>query len=148
MWSLTSQSLLRLTWFPFYRWENSKLLTVTKLVKWQAGMEPKQSLLPKLKLFCCHTMTSVQPCSEGAIVGIPQVPTRLPHPSPPHSELQVATKHWFSVSCVTQLPLAIYFTHGNIYVSMLFSQIIPPSPSPTVFKSLFFTSVSPLLPCM
>ena len=40
-------------------------------------MEPKQSLLPKLKLFCCHTMTSVQPCSEGAIAGIPQVPTRL-----------------------------------------------------------------------
>ena len=31
---------------------------------------------------------------------------------------------------------------------MLFSQIIPPSPSPTEFKSLFFTSVSLLLPCM
>ena len=30
---------------------------------------------------------------------------------------------------------------------MLFSQIIPPSPFPES-KSLFFTSVSPLLPCM
>ena len=40
------------------------------------------------------------------------------------------------------------FTHGNVYVSVLFSQIIPPSPSPTESKRLFFTSVSPLLPCM
>ena len=31
---------------------------------------------------------------------------------------------------------------------MPFSQITPPSPSPTVSKSLFFTSVSPLLPCV
>ena len=31
---------------------------------------------------------------------------------------------------------------------MLFSQIIPPSPSPTESKSLLFMSVSPLLPCM
>ena len=28
------------------------------------------------------------------------------------------------------------------YISMLFSQIIPPSPSPIEFKSLFFTSAS------
>ena len=38
--------------------------------------------------------------------------------------------------------------HMVMYVSTLFSQIIPPSPSPTKSKSLFFTSVSPLLPCM
>ena len=31
---------------------------------------------------------------------------------------------------------------------MLFSQIIPPSPSPTESKSLFFTSMSLLLSCI
>ena len=34
-------------------------------------------------------------------------------------------------------PLAFYFTYGNVYVSMLFSQFIPPSPSPTVSTSVF-----------
>ena len=33
------------------------------------------------------------------------------------------------------------------YVSMLFPQIILPSPSPTEYTSLSFMSVSPLLPC-
>ena len=50
-------------------------------------------------------------------------------------------------SCM-ELALVICFTYGNTHVSMLFSQIIPPLPSSTESKSLFFTSVSLLLPCM
>ena len=40
------------------------------------------------------------------------------------------------------------FTYGDIHISMLFSHSIPPPPSPTESKSLFFTSVSLLLPCI
>ena len=50
-------------------------------------------------------------------------------------------------SCI-ELALVICFTYGNIRVSMLFSQIITPLPSSTESKSLFFTSLSLLLPCI
>ena len=36
--------------------------------------------------------------------------------------------------------LVIYFTYDNMHVSMLFSQTIPPLPSPTESKRPFFTS--------
>ena len=41
--------------------------------------------------------------------------------------------------------LAICFTCDNLHVSMPFSYNIPPSPSPTESKRLFYTSVSLLL---
>ena len=53
----------------------------------------------------------------------------------------------FAMSYI-KLPLAIYFIYGNMCVSMLYFQIILPSPSHTVSTSLFFMSLSPLLPCM
>ena len=46
-----------------------------------------------------------------------------------------------------KLALVVCFTYGNIHISMRFSQIIPPSPSSTESKSLFFIPVSLLLPC-
>ena len=45
------------------------------------------------------------------------------------------------VSCI-QPGLVICFTLDNIYVSMLFSWNIPPSPSPTESKRSFYKSVS------
>ena len=63
-------------------------------------------------------------------------------PSHPSGSSQCTSpKH--PVSCI-EPGLAIRFTY-NIHVSMPFSQIIPPSPSPTESKRLFYTSVSLLL---
>ena len=77
-------------------------------------------------------------------MGVRVSPTLNPPPTslPSGSSHCIIPEH--PVSCI-ELGLAICFTYGNIHVSMLFSQIIPPSPSPTVSKSLLFTSVSLLL---
>ena len=68
---------------------------------------------------------------------------------PPHPILPGFTEHWLWAPWIIyiKLPLAICFTYGDVYVSMLSSQIIPPSPFPTESKSLFFVSVCPLLTC-
>ena len=69
----------------------------------------------------------------------------LPPPSPSHpSGSSQCTSPERPVSCIKP-GLVICFTYDNIHVSVLFFQIIPPSPSLTESKSLFFTSVSLLL---
>ena len=71
--------------------------------------------------------------------------TPLSNPSPYHpsgSSQCTSPKH--PVSCI-EPGLAIRFTYDIIHVSMPFSQIIPPSPSATESKRLFYTSVSLLL---
>ena len=69
-------------------------------------------------------------------------------PSPSHSSgSSQCTGPECPVSCI-EPGLEICFTYGNINVSMLFSQIIPTSPSPTESQSLFCTSVSLILFCI
>ena len=51
------------------------------------------------------------------------------------------------ISCI-EPGLVIRFIYEIIHVSMLFLQLIPPSPSPTESKRLFYTSVSLLLSCL
>ena len=71
--------------------------------------------------------------------------TPLPPPSPSHpSGSCQCTSPEDPVSCI-KTGLAIHFTCDNLHVSMPFSQIILPSPSPTESKRLFYTSVSLLL---
>ena len=74
----------------------------------------------------------------------------FPFPIPlPIRSLWVFPVHqpWALVSCI-QPGLVICFTLDSILVSMLFSQNIPLSPSPTESQSLFCTSVSLFLFCI
>ena len=81
----------------------------------------------------CHTSTWI--CHRS---------TRIPHPEPPSlyhlsgSSQCTSPKH--PVSCI-EPGLVIHFIYDTIRVSMPFSQIIPPSPSPTESKRLFYTTV-------
>ena len=71
--------------------------------------------------------------------------TLLPPPAPFHpsgSSQCTSPKH--PVSCI-EPGLATHFIHDILHVSMPFSQIFPPSPSPTESIRLFYTSVSLLL---
>ena len=74
----------------------------------------------------------VKPQGESAI-GI--------HMSPPSSHpiphLWVVIEHWCELpESYSKSPLAIYFTYGDMYVSMLLSHFAPPSPSLPVSTSL------------
>ena len=67
----------------------------------------------------------------------------LPCPYNPSGSSQCTSpKH--PVSCI-EPGLVTRFIYDIIRISMPFSQIIPPSPSPTESKKLFYTSVSLLL---
>ena len=71
--------------------------------------------------------------------------TFLPSPSPYHpsgSSQCTSPKH--PVSCI-EPGLVTRFIHDYIHVSMPFSQISPPSPSPTESIRLIYTSASLLL---
>ena len=71
--------------------------------------------------------------------------TPLPSPTPYHlSGTSPCTSPKHRVSCIEHR-LAIHFLHDSIHVSVPFSQIIPPSPSPSESKSPLYTFVSLLL---
>ena len=89
----------------------------------------------------CHTSTCI--CYGCICVPNPEPP--LPPLSPYHpsgSSQCTSPKH--PVSCIKP-GLATRVIYDIIHVSMPFSQIIPPSPSPTESKRLFYTSVFLLL---
>ena len=82
----------------------------------------------------------------GIHFNLPPSFTPLPPLSPPCSSRLSQSTSFACLASYIKLPLAICFTYGRVYVSMLVYQLLPRSPSPTESKSLFFMSVSPLLP--
>ena len=93
-------------------------------------------------VFAIHWHESATVVHVFPILNLPSPP----FPSHPSRSSQ-CTSPEHHASCV-EPGLVIYFTYDNIPVSMLFSQIIPLSPSSIESKSLFFTSVSLLLSCI
>ena len=89
----------------------------------------------------CHTSTWIHHgCTRVPHPELPLPPPRQYHPS--GSSQCTSPEH--PVSCI-EPGLVIHFTYDIIHVSMPFSQIITPSPSPTESKRLFYASVSLLL---
>ena len=84
----------------------------------------------------CHTSAWI---SHGCIC-VPPSQTCLLPPSPPYPSGLSQSPGFECLASYIKLALVIYFTY--IHLSVLFSQIIPPSPSPTESKSLFFTLMS------
>ena len=66
------------------------------------------------------------------VCNIPSLLSLLPTPTIP--PLQVITEHRaeLPVLYIQHFQLAVCFMHGSIYMSVLLSQFIPPSPSPPV----------------
>ena len=93
--------------------------------------------------YCIRSATHQHQSTMG--VHVFPILNPLPPPSTYHpSGSSQCTSPEHPVSCIKP-GLAIHFLYDIIHVSMPFSQIIPPSPTPTESKKLFYTSVSLLL---
>ena len=92
-----------------------------------------------LTLQYCIGFAKYQNESATGIHVFPILNLLLPSPYHPSGSSQgTSPKH--PVSCIVP-GLATRFVYDIIHVSMPFSQIFPPSPSPTESKRLFYTSV-------
>ena len=97
-----------------------------------------------LKFYCIFKLHNIVLVSSNIKMNLPQVYmcspswTLLPPPSPYHpSGSSQCTSPRHPVSCIKP-GLATRFIHDSIHVSMPFSQIFPPSPSPTESIRLFY----------
>ena len=111
-------------------------------------LSAKELMLCFIFIFKLYNIVLVLPNIE---MNLPQVYlcspswTLLPPPSPyPPSGSSQCTSPKHPVPYI-EPGLATHFIHDIIHVSMPFSQISPPSPSPTESIRLFYTSVSLLL---
>ena len=69
--------------------------------------------------------------ATGVHMYICPLPPERPFPSPSPFHLSCHRAQCWAPMSHSKFPLAIYFTYDKIYVSMPFSQFVPPSPSPS-----------------
>ena len=132
--------------------EVSRLLRYTFYCAWRRKRQPTPVFFFFFfKFYFSFKLYNIVLVLPNIEMNLPQVYTcspswtLLPPPSlyhPSGSSQCTSPKH--PVSCI-EPGLAICFIYDIIHVSMPLSQIIPPSPSPTESKRLFYTSVSLLL---
>jgi len=113
-------------WIPRWFWKRKCFFLIFKIYNIVIVLPHIEMNLPQVYL-CSPSWTLLSPPSPY-------------HPS--GSSQCTSPKH--PVSCI-EPGLATRFIHDIIHVSMLFSQISPPSPSPTESVRLIYTSVSLLL---
>ena len=70
------------------------------------------------------------------------------HPTPNPTSLGHRKAPRWATYAIGSFPLAVCSAHSRVHISVLFSQVIPPSsPTTPVSTKPFSTSVSPFLPC-
>ena len=85
----------------------------------------------------CHTTWISHKCTYVPSSWTSSLPLLLPTPLACHSML------CWAPCVIQQLPIIYYFTYGNVYISVLLSQFLPPSPAPCyVHKSVLYVWVS------
>ena len=88
-------------------------------------------------------VSTVQQSESAICIHIPPYPLPLDPPSrPPYPIPLGRTKHQADLPVLcSSFPLAIYFTVGSVYMSVLLSHFIPASPSPRALKSILYVCV-------
>ena len=98
-----------------------------------------------IALQCCISFwcTAISLHISPSFWNLPPPPT---HPTPLGCHRALG---WAELPLLyNNLPLDLCVTYGNAYVSTRLSQLIPPSPSPAAFTSLFSMSVSFFIPAL
>ena len=101
----------------------------------ESHFEIHQSILFFLKKFFYWSIIALQRCVSFCCTmkWISYMYTDIPSlvALPSHSTHLVITEHRAELPVLySRFPLAIYFTHGSVFMSNLISQFIPSSPSP------------------
>ena len=82
---------------------------------------------------------AIQQCESAISIRLfPSSWASVPCPTPPHCSRSSQNTGFDSLYLYSKFPLAICFIHGNVSVSVLLSQFVPPSPFPAVFTSFLY----------